>query len=115
MPTSTETITVPETVVETDSRDSIESLLIPMYHVVLPDDDDHSYDYVIEMLMGIFGHSEAKAYEMACKVDTAGRVIVDTTHKERAELKRDQIHSYGYDWRIPRCKGSMSATIEPAE
>jgi ATP-dependent Clp protease adaptor protein ClpS len=41
-------------------------------------------------------------------------VIVLTTALELAELKRDQIHAYGPDWRIPRCQGSMSATIEPA-
>ncbi len=87
---------------------------VPRYHVVLLDDNDHTYDYVIEMLMQLFGHSRAKAYAMACEVDTRGRVIVDTTTKERAELKRDQIHAYGPDWRIPRCKGSMSAIIEPA-
>jgi ATP-dependent Clp protease adaptor protein ClpS len=89
--------------------------LIPRFHVVLLDDDDHSYDYVIEMLMDLFGHSREMAYAMAVKVDNAGRVIVDTTHKERAELKRDQIQSYGADWRIPHCKGSMSAIVEPAE
>ena len=88
---------------------------IPMYHVVLLDDDYHSYEYVIEMLMDLFGHSEAKAYEMACEVDAKKRVIVETTYKERAEMKCSQIHSYGADWRIPHCKGSMSATVEPAE
>ncbi|RME00095.1 MAG: ATP-dependent Clp protease adaptor ClpS [Calditrichaeota bacterium] len=88
---------------------------IPRYHVILWDDNDHTYDYVIEMLMKLFGHSREKAYLMAVEVDTRGKVIVDTTSKERAELKRDQIHAYGADWRIPRCKGSMSATIEPAE
>ncbi|MCG8606234.1 ATP-dependent Clp protease adaptor ClpS [bacterium] len=88
---------------------------IPKYHVILWDDNDHTYDYVIEMLMKLFGHSEAKAFQMACEVDAAGRVVVDTTSKERAELKRDQIHAYGADWRIPHCKGSMSATIESAE
>ncbi len=36
-----------------------------------------------------------------------------TTTMEHAELKRDQIHSFGKDELIPRCKGSMSATIEP--
>jgi len=40
-------------------------------------------------------------------------VIVLTTTFEHAELKRDQIHAYGKDSRISRCKGSMSATIEP--
>lgn len=91
------------------------TLLMPRYHVVLLDDDDHTYDYVIEMLMQIFRHSRETAFRMACEVDARGRVIVDTTTKERAELKRDQIHAYGPDWRIPRCRGSMSAVIEPAE
>lgn len=99
--------------VETKERDVAQ--LVPRYHVILLDDDEHTYDYVIEMLMDIFGHSMSTAYEMACEVDAKGRVIVDTTHKERAELKKEQIESYGPDWRIPSCKGSMSATIEPAE
>jgi ATP-dependent Clp protease adaptor protein ClpS len=96
---------------------SIEDLtaLIPMYHVVLLDDNDHSYEYVIEMLMDLFGHSERRAYEMACEVDARKRVIVETTYKERAEMKCRQIHAYGADWRIPHCKGSMSANVEPAE
>ena len=89
-------------------------ITIPRYHVILLDDDDHTYDYVIEMLMKLFAHSRERAFLMACEVDGAGRVIVDTTTKERAELKRDQIHAYGRDWRIPRCKGSMSAVVEPA-
>jgi ATP-dependent Clp protease adaptor protein ClpS len=105
----------PEELHETLELEDQQTLLIPMYHVVLLDDDDHSYDYVIEMLMGIFGHSLAKAYDMACVVDREKRVIVETTYKERAEMKRDQIHSYGADWRIPHCKGSMSARIEPAD
>ncbi|MBP7934246.1 MAG: ATP-dependent Clp protease adaptor ClpS [Phycisphaerae bacterium] len=86
----------------------------PPYHVILHDDDDHSYEYVIEMLGRLFGHSSARAFRMAAEVDTTGRVIVETTTLERAELKRDQIHAYGPDPRIRRCKGSMRATIEPA-
>lgn len=102
----------PEVMTETVVEDL--TLRIPQYHVVLLDDNDHSYDYVIEMLMDLFGHDERKAYDMACEVDARGRVIVETTHKERAEMKRDRIQSYGTDWRIPQCKGSMSAKIEPA-
>lgn len=86
----------------------------PPYHVVLLDDNDHSYEYVIEMLMRLFGHSPMDAYGMAVEVDMSGRVIVLTTTLERAELERDRIHAYGADPRIPRCKGSMSAIIEPA-
>jgi len=49
----------------------------------------------------------------ALVVDGTGRVIVWTGDLEKAEFKRDQIHAYGADWRIPRCKGSMSAILEP--
>ncbi len=86
----------------------------PPYDVILLDDDDHSYEYVIHMLKVLFGHPPEKGYRMAVEVDTAGRVIVTTTHLEHAELKRDQIHAFGPDPLIPRCKGSMSAIIEPA-
>jgi len=85
----------------------------PRYNVVLLDDDDHTYDYVIEMLRRLFGLTPEQAFQVASKVDGTGRVVVDTTTFERAELKRDQIHTFGRDWRIPRCEGSMSATIEP--
>ena len=30
---------------------------IPRYHVVLLDDNDHTYEYVVEMLTKIFCHS----------------------------------------------------------
>ena len=87
---------------------------LPPYNVVLLDDDHHTYEYVSEMLGKLFGYDAAKAYKMAKEVDTNGRVIVLTTHKERAELKRDQIHAYGPDVRMASSKGSMSAVIEPA-
>ena len=88
---------------------------LPPYNVVLHDDEDHSYEYVILMLKKVFGYSVNKGYEMAVEVDTKGRVVVATTHIEEAELKRDQIQAFGPDPLIPRCKGSMSATVEPAE
>ncbi len=85
----------------------------PPYNVILLDDDDHSFEYVIHMLKVLFGHPPEKGYRMALEVDTTGRVIVATTHLEQAELKRDQIQTFGPDPLIPRCKGSMSAIIEP--
>jgi ATP-dependent Clp protease adaptor protein ClpS len=88
---------------------------LPPYHVILFNDDDHTYEYVIEMLKVLFAFPDEKGYELAKTVDRDGRVILLTTHKEMAELKRDQIHAYGTDARVATCKGSMSATIEPAE
>ncbi len=85
----------------------------PRYNVILWNDDDHTYAYVVVMLMELFGHQAEKGYQMAVEVDTQGRVVVLTTTREHAELKRDQIHAYGKDDMIEGCKGSMWAIIEP--
>jgi ATP-dependent Clp protease adaptor protein ClpS len=106
-----DTTVLPEEMTESQTRTRRQ----PPYHVVLLNDDDHTYEYVIEMLKELFGHPIEKGYLLAREVDTRGRVVVCTTSLERAELKRDQIHAYGPDPRIERCKGSMSAEIEPAE
>lgn len=87
----------------------------PRYNVVLWNDDDHTYAYVVAMMMQLFGFTTEKGYQIAKTVDTEGRVIVLTTTREHAELKRDQIHAYGKDPFISQCKGSMYATIEPVE
>jgi ATP-dependent Clp protease adaptor protein ClpS len=87
----------------------------PPYHVILWNDEKHTYEYVITMLQELFGYPPEKGFVMAQEVDTQGRVLVLTTTREHAELKRDQIHAYGKDVLIASCKGSMSATIEPAE
>ena len=85
----------------------------PRYHVILWDDDDHSYEYVIGMVRKLFGHDVERGYKIAKEVDARGRAICLTTTREHAELKRDQIHSFGKDSLIARCAGSMTASIEP--
>jgi ATP-dependent Clp protease adaptor protein ClpS len=87
----------------------------PPYHVILHDDDTHSYEYVILMLNEIFGYEFEKGYQMACEVDESGRVIVSTCHKELAELRVEQIHEHGADPTMKESTGSMKATMEPAE
>jgi len=85
----------------------------PLFNVVLLDDDEHTYDYVIEMLVKLFAFSAGDAWNHAVEVDNAGRTVVMTCELEQAEFGRDQIHAYGADWRMPQSKGSMSAIVEP--
>ena len=85
----------------------------PLYRVVLLDDDDHTYDYVIEMLQKIFCLSSEQALRHAQEVDATGRTPVITCELPEAEFGRDQIQGYGADPRMPRSKGSMSAIVEP--
>ena len=83
------------------------------YHVILWNDDDHTFTYVIRMLQELFGYSTGRGWQMANEVHYRGKVILLTTTKEHAELKRDQVHAYGRDGNVRRCHGSMSVTIEP--
>ena len=87
----------------------------PRYHVILWNDEDHTYAYVIGMMAELFGYPLEKGYQIACEVDTRGRAVVLTTTREHAELKRDQIHAYGKDGQLTASKGSMSASIEAVE
>jgi len=88
---------------------------LPPYNVVLLDDNDHTFEYVVEMLAKVFGYAEQKGCELTQVMDNSGRVIVLTTHKELAELKCEQITTFGADPRLDRSKGAMSAVVEPAE
>ncbi|TWU32952.1 ATP-dependent Clp protease adaptor ClpS [Novipirellula artificiosorum] len=85
----------------------------PRYSVLLWDDADHSYDYVVLMMKSLFRHPIETGFQIAKEVDASGKAVCLTTTLEHAELKRDQIHAFGKDELIARCKGSMSATIEP--
>jgi ATP-dependent Clp protease adaptor protein ClpS len=87
---------------------------LPPYHVLLWNDEDHSFEYVIAMMQKLFGHPPTKGNQIAEEVHLRGRAIVLTTTKEHAELKRDQIHAFGKDSLSAGCKGSMSSTIEPS-
>jgi ATP-dependent Clp protease adaptor protein ClpS len=92
----------------------VEEALDRLYHLVLLDDDDHTYEYVLEMLGRIFGYSREKAFALARIVDSEGRVVLETAALEQVERHRDAIHGFGADPRIPTSKGSMSAVIEEA-
>jgi len=98
----------------TGNRPASEDQISPLFNVVLLDDDEHTYDYVIEMLSKIFCLPVDTAYRHAVEVDATGRTVVITCELPQAEFGRDQIHAYGADPRMVISKGSMRAVVEPA-
>ncbi|MEO1008612.1 MAG: ATP-dependent Clp protease adaptor ClpS [Planctomycetota bacterium] len=85
------------------------------WNVVLLDDQDHTYDYVIDMLGRIFGYDIPTGFRLATQVDTRGRAVVATLHRELAELRVQQIRGFGADPHLARSNGPMYAVIEPGE
>ncbi len=104
---------VVSTVVEAEP--TAKTRLIPPWNLILLDDNEHTFDYVVEMLAAIFGFNPVRAAQHTIEVDATGRTILITTSREHAELKQEQVHAYGPDRRLPKVStGSMRCTIEPA-
>ena len=100
-----------DTEVEKTTKDQLSKL----YHVIILNDDEHTFDYVIEMLQAVFNLPHATAMSHTVEADATGSAIVLTTNLEEAERKRDEVHAYGPDWRLPHSRGSVAALVEPAE
>jgi ATP-dependent Clp protease adaptor protein ClpS len=100
--------------VEDQTDNETKNKILPPYNVILVNDDDHTVDYVIELCQKVFGHSVQHGKKVAETVHHKGRAILKTCSKELAELKQEQVHSFGPDKRVARCKGSMKCEIEPA-
>jgi ATP-dependent Clp protease adaptor protein ClpS len=106
--TATATVAVPEVATEPQTR------RLPPYNVVILNDEEHSFPYVIELLMKLFRHDQPTAEQLTWRIHTTGRAVVYTTHKELAELRRDQVIAYGADPRLDHSKGPMRCYVEPA-
>lgn len=104
------TMTRPKSRTETTT----ETRRLPPYNVVILNDEEHTFDYVIDLLCKVFRHSKATSEELTWRIHNEGRAVVYTTHKEKAELKREQVLSWGPDPRMSISKGPLACYIEPA-
>jgi ATP-dependent Clp protease adaptor protein ClpS len=84
------------------------------YHVIILNDEEHTYEYVVEMLQHVFALSLTAAMAHTEEADKTGSSIVLTCGLDEAERKRDEVHAYGPDWRLPHSRGSVTALVEPA-
>jgi ATP-dependent Clp protease adaptor protein ClpS len=86
----------------------------PPYAVVLFNDEEHSFQYVIETLMKVFGYAAEKSYALTLQIHNVGKGIVWSGTLELAELKRDQIRSAGPDfYAAKKVEFPLRVTIEP--
>jgi ATP-dependent Clp protease adaptor protein ClpS len=87
---------------------------LPPYAVIVFNDDVHTFAYVIETFMKVFGYSPRKSLLLAEQIHHGGRGIVWSGSKEVAELKRDQIRSAGPDlYAVQKVDFPLDVTIEP--
>ena len=103
-----------KTVLEPEVGNNPSAKLEGLYHLIILNDDDHTLEYVIEMLQATVNLTAAQALACTLEADRSGHSIVRTCTLEEAKQKRDRIHAYGPDWRLPHSRGSVAALVEPA-
>ena len=86
----------------------------PPYHVILENDDYHTFPFVIDVLVKVLHYDTPKATQLALAAHQAGRAVVWTGSKEVAELKVEQIRSIHELRESGRQVGPLSVLIEPA-
>jgi ATP-dependent Clp protease adapter protein ClpS len=77
---------------------------LPPWKVLLHNDDKNEFFFVIKTVVALTPLKEDDARQRTIEAHETGVALLLTTHKERAELYRDQFHSKG-----------LTVTIEPAE
>ena len=97
---------------QVETADETETQLSPLFKVVLFDDDEHTYDYVVEMLVDCCSLSKESAFRCAVEVDLSGRTTVFYGTVSECRRRCDRIHAYGADPRLPRSRGSMRAEVQ---
>ncbi|MBI1903780.1 MAG: ATP-dependent Clp protease adaptor ClpS [Planctomycetia bacterium] len=86
----------------------------PPYAVIVLNDDRHTFAYVIETFMKVFGYSAQKSFLLAEQIHTQGRANVWSGAREVAELKREQIISAGTDYYAEKpVKFPLGVLVEP--
>jgi ATP-dependent Clp protease adaptor protein ClpS len=89
--------------------------LLPPYHVILLNDDHHSMEFVVDVLVKVLGCPEEEAVQLMMEAHTSGRAVIWTGPKEVAELKAEQVLSFHEVRASDAAKlGPLGCVIEPA-
>ena len=78
--------------------------MLPPWKVLLHNDDKNSREFVVDAIIELTPLKKQDALLRMDEADKTGVALLLTTHKERAELYKDQFESKG-----------LTVTIEPAE
>ncbi|MFH2093194.1 MAG: ATP-dependent Clp protease adapter ClpS [Pseudomonadota bacterium] len=76
-----------------DIASKTKSDLPPMYKVILHNDDYTTMEFVVEILMTVFGKSLEKATQIMLNVHNRGKAICGIYPRQVAETKVETVHN----------------------
>ena len=87
---------------------------LPPYAVIIENDDEHSFPYVIDALRRVFGYGWFRAFRLTMRAHVQGRAAVWTGSLEVAEFKAERIRGVGPDFHARRpVPFPLGCAIEP--
>jgi len=86
----------------------------PPYAVILHNDDTNGMEFVVVVLRKVFGYTVEKCVKLMLEAHETGRSVVWIGALEVAELKADQIRSFGSDPRVQKDPHPLGVSVEPA-
>jgi ATP-dependent Clp protease adaptor protein ClpS len=86
----------------------------PPYAVILHNDDTNTMEFVVMVLRKVFGYTEEKCIKLMLEAHNSGRAVVWIGALEVAELKADQIRSFGADPMVKKGAHPLGVSVEPA-
>lgn len=101
---TTDTITK----VENQTKPVVEVKPPHMYNVVYVNDDVTTMEFVVDTLMGIFGHGYTSAEALTIAIHESGSAIVATLPYEIAEQKSVEVVTLAR-----KCKFPLQVRVEP--
>lgn len=92
----------------TEAEAEVKKGSIPMWKVLLHNDDITTFEFVTELLIVLFHKPQAEAVRLTREVHESEVACITITSQERAELYVEQIHSLARPRGFP-----LTASIEP--
>ena len=87
---------------KTAPRIGREAVVMPLYRVLLHNDDVNSMEHVVKALRQVFKFEEQECVRIMIEAHSNGIALCTVEPLEQAELHRDQLRAF-----------SLAATIEP--
>jgi len=84
------------------------------YCIVLFNDDEHSFAFVVQVLAEVFGYPLNDATLLTQAAHDAGQTIVFVGDRQDAERKCEKMLAYGADSTVPSSKGPLQVAVRPA-
>lgn len=101
---------------KTSTEEKLKSYKPKMYDVIFLNDDYTPFDFVVSLLMNVFGHNEEKAQEITMKVHIEGSGVAGTyTYDIATQKQNDSLYlarSFNFPLEIIIREKQWTSTIQ---